>query len=218
MQHYTGVLSDLARLSIKNISKYAKKIGAEYNFIEGNVFHAELTPPCQKMHMLDSKWDNYDYVVMLDTDIFAVKNLEENIFTDIDGVGLNTNHQRIIFGRCRKKFPDLTCAKYPYFGGAVWRFSRKQRQELREKINYREMRRFNGKFEDEGMIHRLITLARVNYKSIPQRWCYCSYLPHPGSAALIHIRTKISNNLSKNAPKRTKMENYEHLKSLGIIE
>lgn len=218
MQHYTGNLSDLAKLSIKNIQKYAKTIGADYKFLEGNVFHSELTPPCQKVHMLDQKWDEYDFVVMVDTDIFAVKNLKENIFTDIDGVGLNTHHQRIIFSRCSKKFPDLTCAKYPYFGGAVWRLNRQQRQELRNQINYKEMRMFNGRFEDEGMMHRLMTLARVKYNAIPHRWCYCSYLPNPGSAALIHIRTKINNSMARNAPRRTKMENYEHLKSLGVLD
>lgn len=218
MQHYTGNLSDLAELSIKNIQKYAKTIGADYKFLEGNVFHPDLTPPCQKIHMLDEKWDDYEYVVMLDTDIFTVKNLKENIFTDIDGVGINTRYQRAIFKKFSKIHPDLTCAKYPYFGGAVWRFDKEQRRILRSKIIKKELPFFNHRFEDEGIIHRLMTLASVKYNAIPHRWCYCSYLPNPESAALIHVRTKINNSMSRNASRRTKMENYEHLKSLGVLD
>jgi hypothetical protein len=215
-QHYTGVLSEIAKLSINNMKKYATRIGSEYKFLEGNVYHPGMSPPCQKMHMLSPLWDEYDYTLMVDTDMFAVKGLTENIFTDVNGVGLMAYGQKLVFRRCSKKFPDLTCAKYPYFGGAVWRLSRDQRMELREHINLRELIRFSKNFEDEGMIHRLMTLASVRYSPIPQRWCYCSYLPNPDSAAFIHIRNKIKND--PKSPRRTKLENYEVLKEKGILE
>ena len=72
LQHYTGEPGELERLSIANISDYASRIGAEYKLVQGNVFRKTLTAPCQKMYMLDPVWDEYDYVVMMDIDMFAV--------------------------------------------------------------------------------------------------------------------------------------------------
>jgi hypothetical protein len=59
-------------------------------------------------------------------------------------------------------------------------------------------------------MHRLATLAKVKQDRIPDRWCQCSYLPNPETAAMIHIRTKIK----PEGPKRTKLENYTALKSI----
>tara|TARA_R110002167_G_scaffold203832_1_gene407812 strand:- start:106 stop:234 length:129 start_codon:yes stop_codon:yes gene_type:complete len=37
LQHYTGELGELEKLSQKNIQEYAKACGAEYKLIQGNV-------------------------------------------------------------------------------------------------------------------------------------------------------------------------------------
>ena len=86
LQHFTGKLRPLDKLSVENISAYAERIGVEYQFVEGQVFREHLTPPCQKVHILDEKWDEYDDVLMLDIDMFVTKNLRLNVFK-AEGVG-----------------------------------------------------------------------------------------------------------------------------------
>ena len=57
MQHFDGELRDLDKLSIENIQEYAKMVGAEYQLIIDKPFRKHLTSPCQKVYMLDEKWD-----------------------------------------------------------------------------------------------------------------------------------------------------------------
>jgi hypothetical protein len=214
LQHYTGTPGELEKLSMNNMSSYAKRIGAEYQFVQGDVFRKGMSPPCQKMHMLDPVWDEYDYVVMADIDMFAVKDLKENVFTDITGVGLFYETTARVFENCQRMHPNLCDKKYAYWGGCLWRLSRDLRKTLREHIREQEILRFNKNFEDEGIMHRLAVLAKIPPDPFPQRWSYCSYLPNPQDAAIIHIRTKIT----PTGPKRSKLENYNSLKDKGIIE
>jgi hypothetical protein len=214
LQHYTGNLGELEKLSIANMSKYAERIGAQYKFIQGDVFRKNMSPPCQKMYMLDPIWDEYDYVAMADIDMFAVNNLEENLFTDISGVGLFYETTARVFENCQRMHPNLCDKNYAYWGGCLWRLSKDLRKTLRQYIKEEEIWRFNKNFEDEGIMHRLAVHAKIKPDPFPQRWSYCSYLPNPEKAAIIHVRTKIT----PTGPKRTKLENYTALKQKGIIE
>lgn len=214
LQHYTGTLGEIEKLSIANISKYAERIGSDYKFVQGNVFRKNLTAPCQKLYMLDPVWDSYDYVAMLDTDMFAVNDLKENVFTDISGIGLFTNYTKGVFESCISRHPFLADRNYAYWGGCLWRLSLNERITLRQHICEHEILQFSGNFEDEGIMHRLAVLAKMKHNPIPQRWSQCSYLPEPEKAAMIHVRTKIT----PVGPKRSKLENYISLKEKGVIE
>jgi hypothetical protein len=208
LQHWTGELGELERLSSVNIANYAKRMGAEYGLLRGNVFKADLKPPCQKIYMLDKEFDAYETVVMVDMDMFAVRDLADDVF-QLDGTGLFSEYTEKVFGWCRAKHPNLTDARFAYWGGAIYRLTLERRQELRKHLGG-WVGEFNDTYHDEGIMHRLATLAKVKQDRIPDRWCQCSYLPNPESAAMIHIRTKIK----PEGPKRTKLENYTALKSI----
>lgn len=213
LQHWSGEMNELGRLSSANISAYAARMGAEYKLLRGNVFRADLSPPCQKLYMLDQVFDSYETVVMLDMDMFAVKGLAENVF-ELQGSGLFSDFTKSVFNRCRKAHPNLTDPSYAYWGGAIYRLPVELRKSLRQHIRDDEMRQFDHDFQDEGIMHRLASMARVKQDRIPDRWCQCSYLPLPKTAAMIHIRTKTE----IEGKKRSKLENYMELKRQGVIE
>ncbi len=214
LQHYTGTPGELEKRSMLNMELYAGRIGADYKFVQGDLFRPGYSAPCQKMYMLDPVWDDYDYVAMADIDMFAVKGLTENVFTDISGVGLFYKTTEGVFENCRRMHPSLCDKRYAYWGGCLWRLSRELRQTLRQYINHDELKAFSGNFEDEGMMHRLAVHAKLPPDPFPQRWSYCSFLPEPEKAAIIHIRTKIK----PEGPKRTKLENYNALKERNILD
>ena len=66
LQHFDGELRELDKLSVENIKKYAEMVNADYELVTGKPFRKHLTSPCQKVFMLDEKWDKYDDVLMLD--------------------------------------------------------------------------------------------------------------------------------------------------------
>ncbi len=95
LQHFTGELRELDKLSIENIKKYASFVGADYKFIEGQVFRKHLASPCQKVYMLNKEFDEYDTILMLDIDMFTPVDMTENIF-ECEGIGLyNTVQKRL---------------------------------------------------------------------------------------------------------------------------
>ena len=220
LQHWTGPLNEITKLSTNNISNYAASLGSDYRLLRGDVFRKGLEPnhtPLQKLYMLDKEFDEYDFVVMLDSDMFIRKGMNENIFTDLTGVGLFTEVQERLVNSTHAKNPHVANPKYPWWGGAIYRLDRDLRQKLRVNINKVDLsyfcsRRTHG---DEGVMHYLAMLANITEKSYfpDNRWCYCSFLNDIGNAAIVHIRTKIS----PNGPKKTKLENYKKLVEKGLI-
>ena len=217
LQHWTGEMNELGTASSANISKYAEKLGADYKLLRGDVFQPGLSPPMQKLHMLNEAFDEYDIVVMLDIDMFVRKGMDENVF-DLKGVGMFSDcQQRIFRGLCRKQ-PRLTNPNYPYWGGAIYVLARDLRQTLRAHIDINELKAFSGKgnFEDEGSMHRLATLAKLPKQQLPndRKWCHGSFEAGIEKSALIHIRTKIA----PGGPKKAKIVNYKGLVERGLIE
>lgn len=212
LQHYTGELKPIHHKSIENIESYANSIGAEYKFLEGDVFQPGLRPPLQKVYLIDKVFDNYDTVVMVDIDMFAVKGLKENIF-DIPGMGLYGDIQRKLHYRIAREYPLLASLFHPYWGGAIYKFDLETRKKLRAGLigdtswiqNYQPKHHYG----DEGIMHTLACKAKLplsNY--ISNLWCYDNYLPNLEKAKMIHIREK---------PIRDKLANYEILVQKGIL-
>jgi len=211
LQHWTGELEELGKLSSANIAAYAERISTEYRLLRGDVFRRGLSSQCQKLHMLEAEFDAYDWVVMVDMDMFAVTGLAEDVF-EVPGTGLFSDYTALIFEKLRQRHPTLSDSRWGFWGGAIWRLSRELRQRLRAQIREQELAAFSGNYNDEGIMHRLACLARVPQDWLPQRWCQCSYLPNPAGAAMIHVRTKVT----PTGPKRPKIENYHALR--GVIE
>lgn len=219
LQHWCGKMNELSRLSSDNISNYAKRIDVDYKLIRGNTFRPNLKvnhPPLQKLAMLGEEFDDYDMTVMLDADMFACKNLKENIFTDVEGVGVHTNVQERLVQHLKHALPTISNPEYSYWGGSIYRLTREQRQILRSGIIEKEIPLFCTKKHhgDEGLMHVLAVRAKIKGCYIPNtHWNYPSFWKGIENAAIIHIRTKI--NMS--GKKRTKMENYKALVDNGII-
>jgi len=217
LQHYTGMLGELEKLSRRAISKYAEKVGAEYRLIQGNLFRENLTPPCQKLFMLNEQFDKYDTVVMLDIDMFPRKGMDENIF-DVEGIGMYTGYQAALKKNMVARYPKLCDDRYAYWGGAIYKLTLEQRQLLRRGINDFEMEPFNHTYQDEGIMHRLACLARIKQEghTLPGefKWCHCSYRDGIENSAMIHIRPKVT----PTGPKRSKIENYRALVERDLIE
>lgn len=221
LQHYTGRLGELERLSIANISQYAKFCEADYQFIEGNVFRPWLSAPCQKLIMLDEKWDKYDYVVMCDTDMFTRPGMDKNIFTDDTGIGRHFGIQEHLVQGLARRFPMLGNPKYPYWGGSIYRLSREVRQRLRREIDDSEIIHFHNNYEDEGIMHRLAVRANMpiddNTYLTRDLWNKSSYEEDVEEGYIIHIRPKVKKTPGRPAPKRPKIENYNALVQRGIL-
>jgi len=220
LQHYTGDLGELEILSSENISAYANKIGAEYELVLGNKFRPNLAPQIQKLVMLDEKYDEYDYVVMVDIDMFVRKGMNENVITDISGVGMYCDIQQNLHAGLHRKYPMMTSMSSPYWGGAIYRLNRDQRIALRKQIPQIEnkMQEFNNYLVDEGIMSVLAFYAgmKINEETVlpgNYKWCHCSYRPGIENAAMIHIRTKTT----MTGNKRPKIENYRSLVERNLI-
>ena len=213
LQHFTGKLRPLDKLSVENISAYAERIGVEYQFVEGQVFREHLTPPCQKLHILDEKWDEYDDVLMLDIDMFVTKNLRLNVFK-AEGVGLFADVQKRLKNRLVQH--GRIESESAYFGGAIYKLTKQQRQSLRDGIpeDNSWMDPYNEayQFEDEGIMSELFHRTDTQWSNLDQKWCQDSYMPEH-KAGMIHVRTKIK----PEGPKREKIDNFYDLQMRGVI-
>ena len=214
-------MNELGTLSSKNISKYAKKVGADYRLLRGNVFNPKLCAPMQKLFMLDESFDEYDVLVMLDIDMFTRVGMDEDIFNPkITGVGMISAFQEMLFKKVQLKHPKLTNSNHPYWGGAIYKLDKEMRQRLRPHINKRELAQFagTGNFQDEAAMHRLATLAGVKRQKLPddRNWCYGSYEDGVENSSLIHIRPRMKKNgVMVRCPK---MEVYADMIARGLIE
>ena len=218
LQHFDGELRELDELSMGNIKDYAEMVGADYQLVKGRPFRKHLTSPCQKVILLDEKWDGYDQVLMLDIDMFAPKGMNDNVFEE-QGIGLYEDTQKRLHNKIAHIYPMIANINTPYWGGAIYKMNKKTRQKLRKELGGNEgwMLNYNQlyHFEDEGIKHSLAFKSGFNtkYPYLDKRWCQCSFLPNPQNAGFIHIRTKIT----PSGPKREKIENYKELVSKGIL-
>ena len=217
LQHWSGPLGELETLSSQSIQEYAKFCGADYQLLRGKVFNENLSNQSQKMIMLDERWDEYDVVVMMDTDMFTRKGMTKNIFTDEVGMGRHYNIQETLVKGLAKRFPLLCNAKYPYWGGSCFRLEKDIRKEFRKHLHLHEMMQFNGNFNDEGIMHRCAVLSdfkvKPNIYFDRQQWNYSSFDEGVENANIIHIRPKVK----KGGPKKPKIENYRSLVERGLI-
>lgn len=214
LQHFNGELRELDQLSVDNISRYAKSIGAEYRLIGGKPFRDHLTNPCQKVCIINEEWDEYDNVLMLDPDMFVTKFNLIDVFS-VPGIGAHGPTQ----ARLKQRLVELGRIGFSgnYWAGSFYKMNRYTRRKLREMIpsNDSWMDAYNQpyKFEDEGILAELAYKAQIPISYIGYEWNQCSFLPDPHLAKMIHVRTKIT----PEGPKREKIVNYRELVEKGIL-
>jgi hypothetical protein len=103
-----------------------------------------------------------------------------------------------------------------YFGGAIYKLTKQQRQSLRDGIpeDNSWMDPYNEayQFEDEGIMSELFHRTDTQWSNLDQKWCQDSYMPEH-KAGMIHVRTKIK----PEGPKREKIDNFYDLQMRGVI-
>ena len=223
LQHWAGPMNELVEKSTESMKRYAESIGAEYEFLRGIVFRPDIAHkldyPCQKLIYLDEKYDEYDYVVMVDADMFVSKNCNQNIFTDDVGIGRHTDIQTALRKNLVGLYPHLGNLDAPYFGGSVFRLHRELRKQFRSELTEEIIMTFARRYHDEGVMHVLANLCGFRHTDDDvylngQMWNYSSFEPDVERANFIHIRTKVT----PQGPKREKIENYRELVSRGLIK
>jgi len=223
LQHWAGPMNELVEKSTESMKRYAESIGAEYEFLRGIVFRPDIAHkldyPCQKLIYLDEKYDEYDYVVMVDADMFVSENCNQNIFTDDVGIGRHTDIQTALRKNLVGLYPHLGNLDAPYFGGSVFRLHRELRKQFRRELTEEIIMAFARRYHDEGVMHVLANRCGFRHTDDDvylngQMWNYSSFEPDVERANFIHIRTKVT----PQGPKREKIENYRELVSRGLIK
>lgn len=218
LQHYTGKMDELSKLSVANIKNYANSIDAEHKLILGNVFNVNLSACSQKLIILDKQFDDYDTVVMLDTDMFARSN--ESIF-DASGMGRHTVIQSELVEKISNRRPDLANKNAPYWGGAVYKFDKETRKKLREAMpDLLTLKDLDRMLKDESIMHYLAWKSNLSVtdetyfsgKCGGEEWDMNSF-DKPLEANIIHIRPK----WTLTGPKATKLEIYNDLVKKCVI-
>lgn len=94
-QYWDGIMKPGIQASIDNIKNYAETIGVEHRFELNPRWRTDLgkySPHFGQFKLVyNPSFDQYDNILFLDADIFAVDGLQENIFDGFDGdVGICT--------------------------------------------------------------------------------------------------------------------------------
>ena len=147
-----GPLRPLDKLSMANMQEYAKLVGADYELVTGRPFRRNLTGACQKVHMIEEKYDAYDQVLMVDIDMFAPIGMTENIF-DLQGVGLYADTQVMLHRKILGHAPMFSSANHAYWGGAIYKMPKPLRMKLRRHLGGDESCSFLPEVEKAGFIH-----------------------------------------------------------------
>lgn len=220
LQHYNGKLDQLAQLSVESIKAYAGSIGAEYKLITGKPFRSSLSDQSQKVHLLSDEFDVYDSVVMVDCDIFTHQNISENIF-EATGMGRHTQIQSELVEKISDRNPMLANKDAAYWGGAVYKFDRETRKQLREAMPPDMILiQLDRMLKDESIMHYLAWKANIpvtsdtyfSGKGNGEEWDMNSF-DDLENGNFIHIRPK----WTLHGPKATKMEIYKDLVDKCVI-
>lgn len=218
LQHYAGQMDELSKMSVANISSYAERIGASHRLILGQVFNSNISAQSQKLIMLDKQFDEYETVVMVDTDMFARS--DENIF-EASGMGRHTRIQSELVEKISARRPDLANSNAPYWGGAVYKFDQQTREQLRSAIpDQFTLNELDRMLKDESIIHYLawksgLAVTDQTYfsgKCGGEEWDMNSF-DKPSEGNIIHIRPK----WTLTGPKATKLEIYNDLLTKCVI-
>lgn len=210
--------------SSANIARYAESLGAEYKMLDGKPFMEDLRMQCQKLAMLNEEYDEYDTVVMLDTDMFVRKGMTENVF-EAKGVACfdETHRNRQLPAMC-KDFPGFTDQRVQLWSGACYVLDRETRQKFRSLINpvTRAMMRKISPYPyvEEGIMHMLAVHGNLGYsiydECLDEKWQYSHYLKKVDTCNMIHIRKRPYDD--SEGVYGAKMRNYYELVEAGLIE
>ena len=210
--------------SSENIARYAESLGAEYKMLDGKPFMEDLRMQCQKLCMLNEEYDDYDTVVMLDTDMFVRKDMGMNVFEATGVACYDSVHRDRQHPNFCREFPGFSDRNVQLWSGACYVLDKETRLKFREQINPTTkamMRQISPKpYVDEGILHMLAVYGKLGYsiydKSLDEKWQYSHYLPKVEESYMIHVRKRPYGD--EDGVYGAKMKNYYELVERGLIE
>ncbi len=212
LQHWHGPATDFERASWESIRLYAKRIGAKHEVIRGAPMGLMAHPPMHKLYMLLEEWDNYETVVMLDSDIFASPAQTDSVF-NVQGVGVTGPLQHELRTLLRRRLPYLfaNCGDGDYYGGAIYKLRLHERKNMRKHINRNILQLFDNAryYRDEGAMHFLASKAKMAGKALPggETWACSSFDKNVRKAKLVHVRNRIEAGKEARQSKEQALEN-----------
>lgn len=217
LQHWHGEPSPVERGSWESMAAYARRVGAEHKILSGELVRGVRNPQMHKLHMLSDQFDDHDVVVMVDSDMFARKGAAD-IF-EASGIGVSETLQKELKESVRRKVPHrFGKSDADFYGGAVYRLTREDRQALRAHMDPGVLRDFDAykKGCDEGVMHYLATQAGFKGRGLVggDLWACSSYAPEREWAHFIHIRRRVKEGSEH---RRNKTEALQELRRLGVL-
>lgn len=145
--------------SAKTVLFYAMKYGVEYQMANHsnwwvNGYHGG--PAMERFQILDERYDVYDYILYIDTDIL-ISDGAPNIFEEYGGAtvaGINQMHSRdkalLTEGWLKSEFEDPKRYHQNYVNGAILLLSREFRQYLRGVFSIEDIQEDKGTHWDRN--------------------------------------------------------------------
>ena len=169
IQHWEGPFYPGLQECQDSVKAYAERIGVEYKFVTGRPFCEELNLTCQKMHILDEMYDDYDRVLMLDMDIW-IKPDAFNCFEHPGNMMWFTGSD--IKWHKWDRMGDHCKRDAPYPMGPYYMLTSEERKLLREHINMPLfIERCNNHPGDEIIMHHLMWKAGWTPVHLPSHYC-----------------------------------------------
>lgn len=214
LQHWHGEPTEVERQSWECMARYAESMQAEHRVLHGEYVTAK-NPQMNKLHMLSPEFDAYDVVVMVDSDMFPRQGAA-NIF-EASGVGVCGKLQASLKESCRRRVPHRFGRKDgDFYGGAVYRLTREDRNGLRRHLSQEVMRDFDAYHlgVDEGVMHYLATCEGFIGRGLPEAWSCSSYEPQVVRAHFVHIRRRVKAGSER---RRGKVDTLHALRRSGVL-
>jgi hypothetical protein len=195
LQHWHGEPSSVEQASWRSIEAYAKTIGVEHRVLRGALVPGVTMPQMHKLHMLSEEFDQYDVVVMLDSDMFARPDAAN--ICEASGIGVSGPLQAKLKASIRRRLPIRFRDKKDgdFYGGAIYRLERRDRQELRTHLSANILRDFDAYVRglDEGVMHYLACRAGFIGRALVggDVWACSSYAADRSNAHFVHIRRRV---------------------------
>lgn len=183
----------MAMASAELATLYAMKHGAEYQIASHSRWWSEGYhggPAIERFQLLDEKYDVYDYVLYLDTDILISPDAP-NIFEEYAGAVVAANNQnhsqdklRLTDGWLKSEFPDPQRYLKSYANGAILLMSREFRQYLRGVLDVADMQVDVGRHwtrdgmlvrwpvYDQSLLSYWLAMSPYTLKGIDRSWIY----------------------------------------------
>ncbi len=204
-QYWLGKPGRGVNAGVENIKAYAKSVGADYMFVENPTWASKLCDIPAYYNAFEpiynpTFYEKYDKILFIDTDVFAVEGLKENIFDlDIGHIGIcdephkEKSHlttkspinsqadeawNKMLVENYKKEMPRNKNGQLKIFNSGVVLYTKEGLEQARKNFvpiqQYIDICRKHGlnKFYsiDQNYLHAMLLIANLNYTIMEPGW------------------------------------------------